>query len=101
MFTFINFVVGFILSGKSTIGNGKEGSRPAIVLNGPRIAKEHAVVTHKKEGSVFLKPLYGLVLHNGKELLTEIELEHQDRHSNHNFKIKIVSHFFVVIITLY
>lgn len=89
--------VGFMRSGKLTIGNGKEGSRPEIVLNGPRIAKEHAIVTHKKGGDVFLKPRHGLILHNGKELLTEIKLEHQDRHYNYNFKIISVSLFIIVI----
>ncbi len=45
---------------------------------GCRIAKNHAVLKNTANG-VYLKPEDGGVLHNGKELATEVKLEHQDR----------------------
>ncbi len=48
------------------------------VLTGYRIAKNHAVLKNTANG-VYLKPEDGGVLHNGKELSSEVKLEHQDR----------------------
>ncbi|ELT96154.1 hypothetical protein CAPTEDRAFT_129452, partial [Capitella teleta] len=67
-----------IKTGQHRMGNAKDGSRPEIILNGPRIAKDHALLTNKS-GRVLLKPLDGLVLINGVEPAQETELSHQDR----------------------
>lgn len=68
----------FFVEQKTTIGNGKE-KEVDILLRGPGIVSDHAVINNTGKGDVFLDPKYGAVLHNGKPIEAKIRLNHGDR----------------------